>query len=155
MAAQSHGGAWSTASGKRLMMPRSMIDEAMVVPSAKKVRVSDNALVQPRGNDTTAVPKGKQQNLAAFRCEACDGTHFWGHGDGHSDGKGGKFYRCSNSKCKKRVPYLPPHEQLIRKAKCGCVYCLVAKLMKDGKRSKEEARAEAEALLAAAAEFED
>lgn len=141
--------AWSTASGKRLMMPRSMIGEQMVEPSAKKVRAgSDNALVQHRTSGTAlpVAPTGKQQNLAAFRCGDCDGTHFWGHGNGHNDGKGGNIYKCS--KCRKPLKYLPREEQEKRLAACNCVYCLAARLMKDGKLSKEEARAEAELILA-------
>ena len=72
---------WSTASGKRLMVPRTKIDEPMAEPSAKKPRVSDNALVSPHTVPVSRKPSsGKQQNLAAFRCVDCEGTHFWGHG---------------------------------------------------------------------------
>ena len=148
------GGDWSTGSGKRLMMPRAMIGEQMVGPPAKKVRVTDNALVQPRTSGSipeAPKTKGKQQNLAAFRCGDCDGTHFWGHGGGHDNGKGGKYYKCS--KCRKTLPFLPQHEQDKRNDECSCVYCLAARLMKKGK-SRAEAMAEAEGVLADAAEMD-
>ena len=141
-------GKWSTASGKRLMMPRSMIDEPLAEPSGKKARGSDNALVSPRPALAPAqAPTGKQ-NLAVFRCEDCNGTAFWGHGNGYDDGKGGKTYRCGDSKCRKILKFLPPEEVQKRKDACGCVSCLTEVFIKQG-MGKEEARAEAKAALEA------
>ena len=143
-------GNWSTGSGKRLMMPRSMIDVQLDEPSSKKVRGSDNALVSPRTvQASTAPPEGKKQNLAVFRCEACSGTAFWGHGDGYDNGNGGKTYRCGNSSCKKILPRLPPDEVQRRKEACGCLYCLTEVFMKEQGMSKEDARKEAKAVLEA------
>ena len=79
-----------------------------------------------------------------FRGPCCGGSHFWGHGNGFDNGKGGKFYKCDG--CKKPLVYLEPVEQEKRRERC--VHCLALPLIAQG-IDRDEARSLAEAGLAA------
>ena len=119
-AAMSSGHDWSTASGKRLhgMVPRTAIDVRTVEP-AKKMRTStSNALVVEQVQDVFM--PAKSQKLKEFLGPCCGGSHFWGHGNGFDNGKGGKFWKCNNG-CKKPLNVLPLEEQEKRRALC--VHC--------------------------------
>ena len=77
----------------------------------------------------------------------CGGKHFWGHGNGCNDGRGGKYWKC-NYGCRRPLKYLAPDEQEKRRARC--VHCLALPLEAEG-MSKADAGEMAETLLKVAA----
>ena len=109
--------AWSTKSGKRLMVPRSALDVPTVQPLCKRVCTGGNALVKPEP------PKAKSLHLTSFLCEACGGNHWWGHGNGYA---GGTLFRCDNPKCKRAVPKVSTEEAETRMA--NCPHCIGEKM---------------------------
>ena len=133
-------------------VPKWAIDHPVVYAPRKTVAMKTSGAQQKATATPSDEARSKQQNLAEWRGPCCDGTHFWGHGKGFDDGRGGRIYKCGNSKCRKLLPRLTPEEQEKHRSAGHCVYCLAESLMANGKMSKEEAKAEAAAIFATVAE---
>ena len=138
-----------THTGPLVGCPKWAIDHPVCHPASSSIK---KASTQP-SKQSSDKPRGPQQNLIEWRGTCCDGTHFWGHGQGFDDGRGCKIYKCDNSKCRKLLPYLPHEAQEKLRSPMHCVYCLAQTLMANGKMSKEDAKEEAQAIFATAAEL--
>lgn len=127
--------AWSTASGRRLMLPSTA---RKARPGASAPKSAMPAAVEPPKK------KGKSMHLKAFAGPCCNGDHFWGHGKGHKGPGGYRVYKCSE--CRKMLQQLSEQEQLKRRIACTCPYCFAERMEAQG-MSAAEAKSLAHELM--------